>query len=110
MKNSSSPKESGVVMDINRKEVAEWNGTYLPYWGAMFFACTALAGEKIHWGYEADNGPSHWGELNPDWMLCAGGHHQSPIDLTGAKQEKLEQMKLNILLANLRIVHKKDVR
>jgi carbonic anhydrase len=43
-------------------------------------------------------------------MLCAEGHHQSPIDLTGAKQEKLEQMKLNILLANLRVVHKKDVR
>jgi len=43
-------------------------------------------------------------------MLCAEGHHQSPIDFKGAKQENLEQMKLNILLANLRIVHKKDVR
>jgi len=75
---------------------------------AIFFTCTALAGEKVHWGYEVDNGPSHWGELNPDWVLCKEGRHQSPIDLTGAKQEKLEQMKLNIPPANLRIVHHKD--
>jgi len=76
---------------------------------AIFFTCTVLAGEKVHWGYEADNGPSRWSELNPDWVLCKEGYHQSPIDLTGAKQEKLEQMKLNIPLANLRIVHQKNV-
>ena len=29
------------------------------------------------------------------------------LEYLGAKQEKIEQMKLNILLANLRIVHKK---
>lgn len=77
---------------------------------AIFFTYTAFAGEKVHWGYEADNGPSRWSELNPDWVLCKEGRHQSPIDLTGAKQEKLEQMKLDIPLENLNIVHQKDVR
>lgn len=75
----------------------------------IFFTCTAFAGEKVHWGYEADNGPSRWGELNADWVLCAEGKHQSPIDLTGAKQENLEQMKLSIPVMDLKIVHQKEV-
>jgi carbonic anhydrase len=33
------------------------------------------------WGYSASNGPTVWGELNPDYRLCKKGIAQSPIDL-----------------------------
>jgi carbonic anhydrase len=42
------------------------------------------AGEpKPHasWSYAGENGPAHWGELDPAFALCASGKSQSPIDL-----------------------------
>ena len=30
------------------------------------------------WGYNEANGPSHWGELKPQFAPCRNGHHQSP--------------------------------
>jgi carbonic anhydrase len=33
------------------------------------------------WGYSASNGPSVWGELSPDYRLCATGMAQSPVSL-----------------------------
>lgn len=37
-----------------------------------------------HWGYEGEHGPAHWAELEEGFALCAAGHAQSPIDVTGA--------------------------
>jgi carbonic anhydrase len=34
-----------------------------------------------HWTYEGDAGPSHWGELAPDYKTCQLGVEQTPIDL-----------------------------
>ena len=43
----------------------------------------------VHWGYEADNGPDHWGSMDAAWSACAEGQEQSPIDLTGATMIEL---------------------
>jgi carbonic anhydrase len=42
-----------------------------------------------HWGYEAGNGPGDWSSMNPEWLQCAGGRRQSPIDLTNATETQL---------------------
>ena len=34
-----------------------------------------------HWDYQED-GPTHWAELSPDYVACAEGTRQSPIDLS----------------------------
>lgn len=39
--------------------------------------------DGVHWEYEGEDGPAHWGELCVDYTPC-GGKVQSPIDLTGA--------------------------
>ncbi|MCL4155228.1 UNVERIFIED_CONTAM: hypothetical protein GTU68_040977 [Idotea baltica] len=33
-----------------------------------------------HWGYNGEEGPSHWSELSVDFIQCVEGHSQSPID------------------------------
>ena len=45
--------------------------------------------EKIEWGYETKNGPDVWGQLSPEYFLCAEGRHQSPIDLVNPTPAKL---------------------
>jgi carbonic anhydrase len=40
-----------------------------------------LAQEGVHWSYEGDTGPEHWGTLSPDFAACAKGVEQSPIDI-----------------------------
>ena len=42
------------------------------------------SGNKLHWGYTGDTGPSHWGELSDAYTVCTNGSEQSPIDLTKA--------------------------
>jgi carbonic anhydrase len=37
-----------------------------------------------HWGYDKENGPDHWGELEEKFFMCKEGKNQSPIDLMGA--------------------------
>jgi carbonic anhydrase len=64
---------------------------------------------KTHWGYEPDNGPANWGKLNRDWLLCAEGKKQSPVDLSGACQQDLDEMKLQFTSTYLRIVHQTHV-
>ena len=34
----------------------------------------------VHWGYEGDNGPEHWGDNFP---VCGTGKKQSPLNITG---------------------------
>jgi carbonic anhydrase len=34
-----------------------------------------------HWTYEGEDGPEHWGEIDPTYELCSTGREQSPIDV-----------------------------
>lgn len=47
----------------------------------MVFSTSALASDPVHWSYEGEAGPAHWGELSPDFALCGAGAAQSPIDI-----------------------------
>ena len=38
------------------------------------------AGEA-HWSYEGDTGPQAWGQLKPEFNVCAIGKRQSPINI-----------------------------
>ena len=37
------------------------------------------AGHGAHWGYSGDIGPGHWGQLAPEFSVCATGNTQSSI-------------------------------
>lgn len=38
-------------------------------------------GADVHWDYDGNNGPRVWGQLEPDFALCANGKRQSPIPI-----------------------------
>ncbi|KAG8047512.1 hypothetical protein GUJ93_ZPchr0008g13281 [Zizania palustris] len=37
--------------------------------------------EEFSYDHGAENGPEHWGAINPNWTKCGTGKMQSPIDL-----------------------------
>lgn len=38
-------------------------------------------GGEVHWSYEGSDGPQAWGQLKPDFSMCASGKRQSPINI-----------------------------
>ncbi len=42
-----------------------------------------------HWSYNGDEGPSHWGDLKPEFAPCKAGHRQSPIDIRNPQKADL---------------------
>jgi carbonic anhydrase len=61
----------------------------------LTFLTTAplLASESAHWGYDAESGPSHWGELSPQFNTCGTGKNQSPVDLNRLTDGNLDSFK-----------------
>jgi carbonic anhydrase len=58
----------------------------------------------VHWTYEGEHGPAHWGTLNPDYETCKLGKHQSPIDIRGAKAASLPAIEFSYQASPLKIV------
>ncbi len=72
---------------------------------AVICAGVAFAGGKKHWGYSGHEGPSHWGELSPEFELCGSGKNQSPIDLKGMVESDLEPIIFNYKPIPLEVVN-----
>ena len=49
----------------------------------------AAATSEVHWGYEGDGSPEHWGNLSAEFEACGTGQEQSPINLSDAIPEDL---------------------
>lgn len=43
-------------------------------------------GDKPHFSYSGETGPSNWGSLVEEWSACRDGIEQSPIDIAGATE------------------------
>ena len=59
--------------------------------------CTAnaFAAEGAHWGYEGENGPAKWGELDAANKACSAGSQQSPIDIGATVKAQLPPLRIN---------------
>jgi carbonic anhydrase len=75
---------------------------------AFTLLSTALAYAQVHksphWSYDGDEGPSHWGDLNPDFAPCKNGHHQSPIDIRNPQKADLPPIRLDYKPSPLHII------
>lgn len=57
-----------------------------------------------HWDYGSIAGPSHWGELSPEFRACTTGHRQSPIDIRNTERRELPHIVFDYKPSRLRIV------
>src|SRR6476660_7300385 len=57
-----------------------------------------------HWTYDGEEGPTHWGTLDPSYRACETGTAQSPIDIRGAKVAHLPQIAFSYQPSPLRII------
>jgi len=64
-------------LEVIEKKVGEGGGS----------AATGSSGSgghsALHWTYGGESGPAHWGSLSDEFVACADGQKQSPIDLVG---------------------------
>jgi len=73
----------------------------------MVFA-TASAVQEHHpehtWDYGESKGPSHWGDLKPEFATCKNGHRQSPIDIRNSKKADLPPIQFDYKSSPLHII------
>jgi carbonic anhydrase len=68
----------------------------LSFVGAAVMLCsTAIAGEGGHWSYSGSEGPEHWGDLAPEFVMCKKGMNQSPVDLSGMIKAELSPLQVS---------------
>lgn len=66
--------------------------------------------QAAHWGYDPEDGPDRWSSLNADWVLCASGMAQSPIDFHGAEDASdVDRMALDLPEASVRVIRQEHV-
>jgi carbonic anhydrase len=67
-----------------------------------------IAAQQPHtghnWDYGDAHGPSHWGDLEPDFATCKTGHHQSPIDIRNPKRADLPALLFDYKPSPLHII------
>ncbi len=55
----------------------------------------AAASDQAEWSYQGVKGPSHWGDLSPEYSTCNKGKNQSPVDISNAVDAKLKGIKFD---------------
>jgi len=56
------------------------------------------------WDYGEELGPSHWGDLKPEFATCKTGHQQSPIDIRNAQKAQLPAIHFDYKPSPLHII------
>lgn len=97
----------------------------MTYSHKMLAACTALlvlvlnacapatpaaptatsAPTAVHWTYEGEEGPAHWGELSPTFAACTDGKSQSPVDLMGAQEQDLANISFHYQPSKVNLIN-----
>jgi len=72
---------------------------------ALAVLCAAQEHHPEHtWDYGDALGPSHWGDLKPEFATCKNGHHQSPIDIRNPKKAALPPIHFDYKPSPLHII------
>ena len=56
------------------------------------------------WDYGKALGPSHWGDLKPEFAPCKNGHRQSPIDIRNPQKADLPPIHFDYKPSSLHII------
>ena len=59
----------------------------------------------VHWTYEGEEGPDHWGEIDPAYAACGTGKSQSPIDVETPAGDDLTNISFHYQPSDLNILN-----
>jgi carbonic anhydrase len=65
----------------------------------------AVVKHEVHWGYQGEGAPANWGELKPEFALCAKGLTQSPIDIEKTYKTQLDKIEFAYKETPLKIIN-----
>lgn len=68
-------------------------------------SCTPQQTTSLHWTYEGEEGPEHWGDLDPSYEVCGTGTHQSPIDISTPSEKDLANIVFNYESSQVNILN-----
>ena len=74
---------------------------------ALLVAATLAQAQEyssLHWSYEGESGPAHWGDLSSEFAECKSGHQQSPIDIRKTVASDLPAIKFDYQPSQLKII------
>lgn len=72
--------------------------------GSMLLVAALAQEPAHHWDYSKEHGPSHWGQLSPEFVECVNGHQQSPIDIRSTQKEELPPIRFDYKPSALDII------
>ena len=82
-----------------------WFTSILFCLSVLVLSCSAQEHHPEHtWDYGDTLGPSHWGDLKPEFATCKDGHHQSPIDIRDTKKAALPAIRFEYKPSPLHII------
>lgn len=58
-----------------------------------------------HWSYTGESGPAHWGDLAPEYALCANGTAQTPIDIVPTANEALANPEVRYRASEVAVIN-----
>jgi carbonic anhydrase len=68
-----------IMMKINQTN--PMSTVFLSFALGLTPVCLLASEKDVHWSYEGEQGPTHWGELSDDYHRCLDGKNQSPINI-----------------------------
>ena len=85
-----------------------WNCSLAAILSCSLFLVLASVAQERHpehtWDYGESKGPSHWGELQPEFAPCKNGHRQSPIDIRNPQKADLPPIQFDYKPSPLHII------
>ena len=61
--------------------------------------------EAPHGTYEGEEGPEHWGEIDPAYAVCGTGASQSPIDISAPAEKDLSNISFHYQPSDMSILN-----
>ena len=71
----------------------------------FYFNAKSALSHPIHWSYNGENDPSHWGDLNSEYLICKTGSQQSPINFEEAQITNLPNIEFNYKNTSFKIIN-----
>ena len=85
-----------------------WKFSFARTISCAFVLIVSTGAQEQHpahnWDYGDLHGPSHWGELSPEFAECKIGHHQSPVDIRDPQKARLPAIEFHYKPSPLHIV------